>query len=271
MKIGIVYLSGTGGTARYAQEIGTGFRDMGHELTIRRFDRILMDELQAFDLIGFGCPTYSYRAPYLFTSYLRSLPGLEKPYFLFCTCGGNEGNTIWNLYHEVQKKKGVFLGSIVGKAPDNIRAWRPKLTDPAPVDEFSAETLQLAHDFASTVISQIDLLHADNPGPPGRVRNKAGWRLWGVLMSRRWEMARLEGHKGVDLSKCTACGLCATKICPAGAITLDDQSHPVFSTKKCIGCSGCVNLCPQLAISSRLNVNRHPYVTYGKLVFTSLT
>ncbi|MHA1733405.1 MAG: ATP-binding protein [Promethearchaeota archaeon] len=67
-------------------------------------------------------------------------------------------------------------------------------------------------------------------------------------LGRRWQMALVEGKKRVDPLLCTGCGLCATRICPAGAITLDASSRTTFKRFKCIGCEGCVNLCPQLAI-----------------------
>jgi Na+-translocating ferredoxin:NAD+ oxidoreductase subunit B len=46
---------------------------------------------------------------------------------------------------------------------------------------------------------------------------------------------------------CTACGLCAEKRCPVGAISLAEDTAAV-QTHKCIGCGLCVSACPSSAI-----------------------
>ena len=58
--------------------------------------------------------------------------------------------------------------------------------------------------------------------------------------------------------KCTKCGLCFTKLCPSGCITLDSDNFPQFNEKLCISCNSCVNLCPELAIVGR-GKNKHAY------------
>ncbi len=57
----------------------------------------------------------------------------------------------------------------------------------------------------------------------------------------------------VDLSRCTACGLCLAA-CPYGAIemtTVDGASTAVISETGCKGCGGCVPVCPENAIDLR--------------------
>ncbi|MDY7028078.1 MAG: 4Fe-4S binding protein, partial [Spirochaetota bacterium] len=45
----------------------------------------------------------------------------------------------------------------------------------------------------------------------------------------------------IDLSKCTACGLCA-KVCPVDAVIVEDGSYRI-DTDKCIRCGECRNVC----------------------------
>ena len=67
------------------------------------------------------------------------------------------------------------------------------------------------------------------------------------------------GFKHVDNEKCTRCGLCATKICPSGTIRLSKNKTPRFAEIYCVGCNGCVNLCPADAIWTYQTRNRLQY------------
>lgn len=55
----------------------------------------------------------------------------------------------------------------------------------------------------------------------------------------------------VDLSACTACGLCVM-VCPAGAVGValaeDRPWVPWFDPARCIGCFDCEIACPDGAI-----------------------
>ncbi|MHA1696112.1 MAG: ATP-binding protein [Candidatus Helarchaeota archaeon] len=56
-------------------------------------------------------------------------------------------------------------------------------------------------------------------------------------------------------------------MCPSGAITLTSSNTPKFNEFKCVGCNGCVNLCPVSAIWSLSNKNHHPYDLYNLFIF----
>lgn len=49
--------------------------------------------------------------------------------------------------------------------------------------------------------------------------------------------------------RCTFCGLCQ-KVCPAGAITVEDQEL-AFDSVKCVQCGRCYNKCPQKCWNGR--------------------
>lgn len=268
MKIGIIYLTGTGSTGIFGSEIAQGFNDLGHNIVIGRFDKMQQEQWLDCDILGFGSPTFSYQAPRFFLRYLKSLPPLNKPYFLFCTCGGQPGNTFWSMYKILKKKQGIFLDSIVGKGPNNIRAWRPKLsyTLPPQYDGLTSYDLAAARDFSTIIIKKFESVIVNHTQSPKKEYPNLICSILTPLISQRWQMAMVEGIKHVDLEKCTACGICANKICPSGAITLDSQNHPIFNQNICIGCSGCVNLCPTLAIWTKNGINKHPYTLYAKYV-----
>ena len=57
----------------------------------------------------------------------------------------------------------------------------------------------------------------------------------------------------VTRKRCVGCGQCLSW-CPAGAITLDDESgKAVIDNDLCVGCGECIVICPQKAINIRWN------------------
>src|SRR6056297_2241682 len=119
MKVGILYFSGTGATAKIAQVIGNQMDDAGHEVSYFRLKENTSDDtriglLEDFDLLGLGAPVYSMRIPRIASKILKELPlPLQKPFFVFSTAHGSwgDGNALWNLYKIAQKREGVCLGA----------------------------------------------------------------------------------------------------------------------------------------------------------------
>ncbi len=50
----------------------------------------------------------------------------------------------------------------------------------------------------------------------------------------------------LNREECISCGLCA-KSCTEGAITLDQENKPLFSSDRCTYCGDCVKVCPTSA------------------------
>ncbi len=109
MKVGLLYFSGTGATALIAGMIGTKLQKSGHVIELVRIKRNRQLDLQSYDLIGIGSPTYSFRAPRIVTNILRHSKLNKIPFFVFCTSGGMPGNTLRNLYDAVKNKVGRVL------------------------------------------------------------------------------------------------------------------------------------------------------------------
>ena len=268
MKIGIVYFSGTGTTAFFATEMVTGFREAGHEVHLFRTTQLDPKAVADYDLLGFGAPTYSYRVVRSFSAYLQRVPVMQKPYFLFCTCGGQPGNTLWNMYCDLKTRGWIFLDGIVGRGVNNIRSWRRKRGQTPEADMLKPEDMARARDRAQVILALYEKVidhHQPPPKPPKKHRLliPVGW-----CFTYPWMMRQVEGFKYVDAALCTRCGLCATKICPSGSITFAPGNLPVIKNNTCIGCSGCVNLCPQLAIYTKSSLPKQPYTKYSKFILS---
>ena len=95
-----------------------------------------------------------------------------------------------------------------------------------------------------------------------------GYSIFTSFLCYGWQMSiGTIGIKHLDKQKCTKCGLCVTQICPTKCIYINKKGNfPTFKKFKCVGCNGCVNLCPEGAISSRLTINHHQYNIYSKFI-----
>jgi len=59
----------------------------------------------------------------------------------------------------------------------------------------------------------------------------------------------------VDEDVCAGCGTCA-ELNNFNCITMDDDDHPVINHDNCMGCGGCEGVCPEGAISLRLDPSK---------------
>lgn len=270
MKILLLYFTGTGVTAKYALDLAQGFEKLNHEVETRRLKKKSEIQVDGFDIIGIGAPAYSYRAPRLATRLIRKINLQKKPFFVFCTCGGGPGNTNWNLYRAAKKTGSVCLGQIIGVGLTNLRNWMPKKKNtPANLRGLNPPDCQEARNFAPTIIKRLNIYEKSTD-----IKQRKNWKpkanlflvIWGLFLTWGWQMALMGGIKFVDKSKCTRCKLCATKICPSGAIKLTKKNTPIFVESRCVGCSGCLNLCPEDAIWTLRTRNKIQYKKYSKYI-----
>ncbi|WP_371805221.1 EFR1 family ferrodoxin [Candidatus Lokiarchaeum ossiferum] len=267
MRIGLIYFSGTGGTAKIANIFGSELKSAGHIVSYLRIKRDFHPDLHTYDLIGIGSPAYSFRAPRFVTQNLKHL-SLEKiPFFVFCTSGGMPGNTLWNLYKAVERKAGLFLGYFEVSITTNLRSWMPRNTLSAPNQSFLPPISQSrCKEFIFRILSKLSdqVVAEKSPKKNGIIS------LWSIFLTRRWQMAATVGIKRLNKRKCNQCTLCAHQICPSGAIQISTSGYPRFNEWKCVGCNGCVNLCPQDAIWSYQVRNHAQYNPFQKYILKKM-
>lgn len=87
MKVLIVYYSQTGNTQKAAREIRDGFREAGAQVTLRFLKNAAFEELQEYDVIGFGSPIWYEMTPNM-RKFVEDMPRLDgKLSFCFNTHG----------------------------------------------------------------------------------------------------------------------------------------------------------------------------------------
>ncbi|MBN1329719.1 MAG: EFR1 family ferrodoxin [Candidatus Heimdallarchaeota archaeon] len=270
MKCAFIYFSGTGITPKFATEIAKGISQCEEStFDFIRIKKGKIINLAKYDLIGIGAPSYSLRAPRLTTKILRKMNFQKKPFFVFATYNTMVGNTLWNIYRAVRYTTGHCLGYIKGSITINIRAWKAKKNSSKKMKEISGEVKNQANEFGKLIVERFNLIKI-NPLekqirewiPPVKILLV----IWAAIFTWRWEMLLTVGFKRVDKNKCTKCGLCASQICPSNAIKLTEDKTPIFKEFYCVGCNGCVNLCPTDAIWTYQTKNKQAYDIYKNYI-----
>ncbi|NHJ86335.1 MAG: hypothetical protein FK734_12800 [Asgard group archaeon] len=270
MRCAFVYFSSTGITPKFASEIAIGINE-NEESTFDyiRIKKDLSCNFADYDLIGIGAPSYSLRAPRLTTKILRKMDFQKKTFFVFATYNTMVGNTLWNIYRAVQRTAGYCLGFIKGSITVNIRAWKAKKNSGKKMKEMTEEVKNQAKEFGKLIVERYKLIKT-NPLQKQIHEWKPSTKIlliiWAAIFTWRWEMLLTVGFKRVDKQICTKCGLCATQICPSNAIKLTEDKTPKFIEFYCVGCNGCVNLCPSDAIWTYQTRNRQAYDVYKNYI-----
>ncbi|NHJ49380.1 MAG: hypothetical protein FK733_16440 [Asgard group archaeon] len=274
MKVAILYFSGTGVTAKFARDFAEGFIEKDHTVDFFRLKKGTDVELSSYDLIGLGSPAYSFRIPRLTSKIIRKINFHNKPIFFFCTSGGMPGNAMWDLYRASKKTAGVCLGRSEGIGITNLRSWMPKKKEEnVKLHGLERNFVEHAKKYPNEILKRLESWKTM------KTKKVKKWipyfnfqtLIWTWLFTWRWQMAATVGIKRVDKEKCNNCKLCATKICPSGAIKLTQDDFPKFNEFKCIGCNGCVNLCPEDAIWTLQTRKRVQYNLYADYILKEKT
>ncbi len=252
MRITIFYQSATGNTRLIAETMAETFRGEGCECALTHVRDAGESDAADADMLGVASPVYGFRPARNVLRFLRDLPEQPgKPAFVLCTCAGWASNSVRTLWRALERKGLRVLGGRVIRGEDSWPCLRmgPFTPGKGRPDE---SDLAAASEFARQVLRRSQQAEGALPKAP-RLRPDP-LHLVGLLAT--WgNLRRSMLGKRVDAAKCTRCGLCA-EICPTRAITLDDL--PRFSSA-CMGCFGCINLCPESAIHCPLSWGRSPY------------
>ena len=124
-KIAIVYWSGTGNTEAMANEIATGAKEDGAEVSLFTSADFTSDKVSGFDALAFGCPSMGAEQleetefEPMFDAVERSLSG--KSVALFGSYGWGDGQWMrdWQARCNDAGINLVSDGLIINEAPDD--------------------------------------------------------------------------------------------------------------------------------------------------------
>ena len=235
MRALIIYFSQSGNTKKMAQAITKGILSTGSECTLLRIDKVNINNLTDYDVIGIGSPVWAGVPPHV-QKFIESFPTLTGKYaFSFCTHGAMPWRFIPTMARLLVSKDLTVLAN---------RGWycscdfpfvpKPYLTDGHPDDidleegeAFGREMMELA---AKVAAGHTDLVPPIPDMPPPRPIIPPIVRM------------------NINLEKCTypECTLCMDH-CRMKIIDLSAKS-PIYPRKGCQTCYFCEYICPTGAV-----------------------
>lgn len=243
VEIVIIYLSLTGNTFRVAKMMSSAFRKSGHSSRMVNLKNATIGDVIEGDLMGFGTPCISSKAPTPMKSFLRSLPPIPgRNAFIFSTTGGAPGRVLSEISRILVSKGANVLGDFSTHGQVNHPA--PHLVGRFPNRPNSFD-LDQAHQFALELIARL----SDQPSKPlpgkrevASISNWGYFSLLGLISSDRVARVFLPKPR-LDQFLCNQCKLCADE-CPMDNIFMNPK--PIIGNK-CIRCYRCFNVCPKKA------------------------
>ena len=243
MKGVICYISSSGHTELASRFIAGNLENI--HLDLLNISREPAPDLDLYDLVGFATYTDYMNAPIGIQRFIRGLSQQNgKPAFVFSTYAMFTGWTLKFLSDRAREKGFRVVASGSLSMPECYPVLRNlglhKDNNP------SSATLNRFQKF----ITQIDSIAF-------RIQNNEKIetiRVWPSLVDMlmpilpRKTAKVVMGEKLVDLTRCNACGICAS-VCPYTAISM--KYFPVFDEKRCNGCFSCYSKCPTHAIFTK--------------------
>ena len=194
----------------------------------------------AADLFLFVFPVYCFTVPVAMRDFINRMPIMEeqKEALAIITCAGAPANTVSVLKNALKKKNIRLRSHVIMRCRDSFIPF---------AKWFAVINAKNKPDAAS--YARVDRYlekHVINGSKTNRVwRNPLSLFHWiGVAAPDNGPKLFL-GKRIFHQDKCVKCGFCSA-LCPSGAIVMKG-GEVSYSDKPCIGCCGCINICPENA------------------------
>lgn len=236
MKILICYFSGTGNTKRVVDKFASCLEEKGNSVVVRRVELPFNENLEEFDLLGFGYPVHAFNAPKIMLDFVKKLPKLTKVKEAFILNTSGEPLKLNNI-------SSIKLTSLLKKK--NI-AVNNEFHYVMPYNIIFRHTDKMAFRMWDTAqkIIPLDVKKLLN-GEKTKLKKVFLGRPVAHLMRIEHWGGRFNGKHYKMLPECVKCG-CCVNICPTKNITIENGE--LKFGKKCIMCMRCSFLCQKNAI-----------------------
>ena len=259
MKVLIIYYSQTGNTQKIARAIRDGMRDAGASVTLKFLKKASYEEMEQYDLIGFGSPVW-YEMPPNVRKFVEEMPEFNgKQAFCFCTHG-----TMPDLYFPLAvprlKRKGLeVIGWKNWYGNCSIQIFPDPYYTAGHPDE---EDIKDAFSFGKEMLDRAErIAHGEKELIPQTPMPDMMPMHANAAIDHLGGFHNIHGRLVRDAEKCLypKCRICMDN-CTMGYINLDSDPQKYGSCgdacDDCHGCTYCEMLCPVGAI--------HPVIPYEK-------
>ncbi|MFX1260019.1 MAG: EFR1 family ferrodoxin [Promethearchaeota archaeon] len=261
MNVLIIYFSQTGGTEKIAKMIQQGILNSGNKCEIKKIKNVNPKNLNNFDLIGIGTPTFFHREPINVRIFIQNMKNVdEKHCFIFSTHSSLMGNTFYYMFEQLTKKGFVVIGSFDSYSECSFQIY-PKIMHTAKHPD-NIE-LEEAKDFGEKICNiSLRIQNGEsNLIPKFELIENAWWAKLSKILTQDF-LRKFYPEFIINREKCTKCLICQEN-CPADAIDVETDP-PEIQKEGCIFCLFCEKLCPEGAIETDWTTIRRESKPYLK-------
>lgn len=244
-RVLIASFSQTGSTRKLADLIAKGLNASDWEISQHDISGDDIPNIEAYDIIGIGSPTYFFRPPFIVMDFLNKLAGLkQKSSFVFISHGTHPGECGNWIRKTLNRKGSRDLGYIKSYGRDYWLGYikRGVLFSP---DSPTEKELSSAEGLGKALIARYAdpklKVESYDPSTP------AMYGIERMLVARPF--AKLMYSKTFKAnSDCNSCGICIKK-CPVNNISEKKDGKPKWNSN-CMLCATCELICPKDAVHS---------------------
>ncbi|MFX0080624.1 MAG: EFR1 family ferrodoxin [Candidatus Hodarchaeota archaeon] len=247
MNVLLIYFSQTGGTEKIAFKIQEGILNSDNNCDIIEMKKAENINLNKYDLIGIGTPTFYYREPINVKNFIQKMQkGDDMNCFIFCTHGSVIGNTFYYMKEELSKNEYLVIGNFDSYSASSLQFYPEIMHTIKHPDETE---LQEALDFGRSICNvslrvkngEIDLI------PKFNLIEDTWWAKQSKTLTLDI-LRRIFPKFEINEDICTKCLTCQEN-CPTNAIDVE-ANPPEIQKETCIFCGYCQKACPEEAIET---------------------
>jgi flavodoxin/NAD-dependent dihydropyrimidine dehydrogenase PreA subunit len=247
MNVLLIYFSQTGGTETIANKIRDGILENSNNCDIIKIKKAKDKDLNKYDLIGIGTPTFYYREPINVKNFIQKMEKSEgKHCFLFCTHGSVIGNTFYYMEEELNKRGYLVVGTFDSYSASSIQFYPEVMHTVNHPDDIE---LREASDFGKNICDVS--LRIENGEltliPKFNLIEDTWWVKQGKTLIPDF-LRRIFPKFEINEEECTKCLTCQEN-CPTDAIDVE-ADPPEIQKEPCIFCGYCEKACPEGAIKA---------------------